>query len=846
MRKFFCILLFVHFFSISYSQTTPLGNDVDATLNMLSQKTPQDAFEYWCSKESIHKADSLYSWANAYIGQRFLAMGYVQESEELLDKAWTVINSLESNDSWWLEHSGYVATRRAMLYLYMHDIVKAHSCAVDAKISFEQALSRNFDYAISLSVLATTSLLKGHLVLARIFAGNAILTAYQIVNKEPNEENLQYLIYIMMEATNIESTLGYYQEAIKSYEAIKDLCKQFNIDDPRVDFYLGISYVNNADYSKAIDCLSTYYEQCSALNFKTQSGLLLLYAKYKLGHNDITQLAYDIAKLQVDNTTKMFSFMSNQEREKWWLSYENDIMPLVNLVLINSGIKGVNDIIANNEIFAKGLLLREANQLMRSALNSNNQEVVAKYYLLEELKSQWSQNTDKDEQIQLESQISTLEKELLSRLNTTIRDVSTWQDVASSLSKNEVALAFMRLENMIESQDAEYYAIIVRNGDKEPRIIHLFNESLLKPILDNNTNKPIYKHITELYSTETSQYKGDKLYELVWRKIEKEIKGYKTIYYSPAGLLNAISLQAISNGKLYLGEKYAMHLVSSIGSIPHIKKETSVIGTKAVVYGGIQYDVDEDVMIAASRSYSPTNATMWDSGIGETRKGWNYLPGTEQEAKSISSMFADHNIDIELIFGVNANEESFKSLSGEGFNLMHIATHGFFLSNHADIRKNAFFNPTMSDKIGLVDPMMRSGLLFAGGNRAWTGKRHIEGIEDGILTAKEISTLDFSSVDLVVLSACQTGLGDIEANEGVYGLQRAFKLAGANTIIMSLWEVDDRATSIMMSVFYEKYLSGSSKNEAFKYAIDAVRNYKIDGKQVFVSPYYWGGFVMMD
>lgn len=152
----------------------------------------------------------------------------------------------------------------------------------------------------------------------------------------------------------------------------------------------------------------------------------------------------------------------------------------------------------------------------------------------------------------------------------------------------------------------------------------------------------------------------------------------------------------------------------------------------------------------------------------------------------------------------------------------------------------------MSDKIEPVDPMVRSGLLFAGGNRAWTGKRHIEGIDDGILTAKEISTLNFSSVDLVVLSACQTGLGIVKANEGVYGLQRAFKLAGAETIIMSLWEVDDLATSIMMSAFYEKYLAGYSKSEAFKYAVDSIRYYRIDNEQRFDSPYYWAAFIMLD
>ena len=143
--------------------------------------------------------------------------------------------------------------------------------------------------------------------------------------------------------------------------------------------------------------------------------------------------------------------------------------------------------------------------------------------------------------------------------------------------------------------------------------------------------------------------------------------------------------------------------------------------------------------------------------------------------------------------------------------------------------------------------MLRSGLLFAGANRAWTGKRSIEGIDDGILTAKEIAMLNFSKVKLIVMSACQTGLGDVEANEGVYGLQRAFKLAGAETLIMSLWEVDDNATSLLMKTFYEDYLNGKAKDVAFRNAINKVRSYKDDnGDTPFTSPYYWAAFIMMD
>ena len=210
-------------------------------------------------------------------------------------------------------------------------------------------------------------------------------------------------------------------------------------------------------------------------------------------------------------------------------------------------------------------------------------------------------------------------------------------------------------------------------------------------------------------------------------------------------------------------------------------------------------------------------------------------------------MLIDKGYTVETISGVKANEESFKALSGKEINTIHIATHGFFLSEKKDIKKNAFLNPTMSDNVGRIDPMIRSGLLFAGANRVWTGKRGIDGVEDGILTAKEISALDFSKVQLIVLSACQSGLGDVEANEGVYGLQRAFKLAGAETLIMSLWEVDDAATRLLMKTFYEEYLNGKVKDNAFKAAINKVRNYKDEtGKTPFSSPYYWAAFIMLD
>ncbi|MCX6164324.1 MAG: CHAT domain-containing protein, partial [Ignavibacteriae bacterium] len=136
------------------------------------------------------------------------------------------------------------------------------------------------------------------------------------------------------------------------------------------------------------------------------------------------------------------------------------------------------------------------------------------------------------------------------------------------------------------------------------------------------------------------------------------------------------------------------------------------------------------------------------------------------------------------------------------------------------------------------NPLFRSGLILAGANWYWQGNRSIEGTEDGILTAYEVSNMDLMNTELVVLSACETGLGDIKGGEGVYGLQRAFKVAGVKTIIMSLWKVPDKETVELMELFYTNWLGGMTKHDAFTNAQKEMRKK--------YPPYYWAAFVMVE
>ena len=176
-------------------------------------------------------------------------------------------------------------------------------------------------------------------------------------------------------------------------------------------------------------------------------------------------------------------------------------------------------------------------------------------------------------------------------------------------------------------------------------------------------------------------------------------------------------------------------------------------------------------------------------------------------------------------------------MSGHSPQILHIATHGFFLPEPDKQGKEAGLNN--ENTYSLADnPLLRSGLILSGGNYAWSGKSPVEGVEDGIATAYEISQLNLSSTELVVLSACETALGDVKGSEGVFGLQRAFKMAGVKKLIVSLWQVPDKETAELMTAFYGYWLSGKKIEDAFSQA-------QTDMRKKY-APYYWAAFVLIE
>jgi CHAT domain-containing protein len=213
------------------------------------------------------------------------------------------------------------------------------------------------------------------------------------------------------------------------------------------------------------------------------------------------------------------------------------------------------------------------------------------------------------------------------------------------------------------------------------------------------------------------------------------------------------------------------------------------------------------------------------------------LPGTREEGEQIGRLLSVHPLS-----GDRALEGHLKAL--HALHILHIATHGYFMPTRAfsTVRTTGaqLIVSEVAEKLhrlsNLENPLLRSGVALAGAN-TWFRKRKLpEQAEDGLLTAEDVTDLDLIGTQLVVLSACETGLGDVRVGEGVFGLRRAFTLAGAKTLVMSLWKVPDQETQQLMVDFYRRILAGQSRSGALRQAQLAL-------KESFPDPRCWAAFI---
>ncbi len=457
--------------------------------------------------------------------------------------------------------------------------------------------------------------------------------------------------------------------------------------------------------------------------------------------------------------------------------------------------------------------------------------------------------------------VNVLEKELVRKAESHFGPihVASSEEIYSFLGNTDAVIEFVNYTKFSTSEEDSifYAALILTKKHPQPLLINLFDEKHLKELMQINSSEVLLKsQINEIYS------RNSKLYDLIWRPIINQLNGIKNIFYSASGLLYKINLNAIPtpNGELVSDRLQILQLGSIRSSISRRKQEGQWIADKsknntAVLVGGVEYEFDSTEMNSGTGNVnlltylSPKRGDSEFIDFGKTdsssRGGnWLYLKNTKKEVEEINAILKGVGIKSKLLNGYQAKEEIVKSTIQEDSSpvMIHIATHGYFFPDSKEKVGSSQLAVGSEPVFKISDhPMIRSGLILAGGNHAWkTGKPFKEGMEDGILTAYEISQMNLSNTELVVLSACETGLGDIQGNEGVYGLQRAFKIAGAKYIIMSLWQVPDKQTSQLMIAFYKNWLNKKMNiPEAFHAAQKELRSAGLD-------PYQWAGFVLIE
>ena len=389
--------------------------------------------------------------------------------------------------------------------------------------------------------------------------------------------------------------------------------------------------------------------------------------------------------------------------------------------------------------------------------------------------------------------------------------------VRENLHPESVAIEFISFDynqNKNPQDSMLYIGLVTLHTKSEVYSLKLFEEKELQKILtSNNGNQD--NLIKNLYASRgivpIKQKLSKQIYNLVWQPIDSllQAENIKTVYYSPAGLLHRLNLSALPiDSTQVLGDKYKMVQLSSTRLLALDREETNSENT-AYIVGGVDYDYKDsthpfinnfheaiytwleeqpDSLLQNNGvAYPQSTNDNYFSYVDRSLRGdsWTYLPGTREETQAISSLLNKREYKINYLSENKATEADFKQLgtNSKSPKIIHLATHGFFFPDPVDSLKNNNQEPIfkMSEH-----PMLRSGLLLAGANRVWNGEASSPDQEDGILTAYEISNMNLTNTELVVLSACETGLGDIQGSEGVYGLQRAFKKAGVRYLIMSL------------------------------------------------------------
>lgn len=547
----------------------------------------------------------------------------------------------------------------------------------------------------------------------------------------------------------------------------------------------------------------------------------------------------------VDRIKSEFCSTCESKRSTYWSTAARYINRTLDLAFRTNGTRSSGDDSSlasaayNAILLSKGLLLNTTLGFDDYINASGNREAIR---ILKERKTLVDRGSEQSLVDSLDYEIIRVLKEAGQEFNLPHLYIG-WKDVAAKLGKDDLAVEFYKTVNGV------YGAILLKKGWRSPMLVRL--KDVVKV---GNERVSLERALKQLSLESYTATQADDLWSLSKAIWTDDIVRYfpvsegGRVYFSADGELLTYAIEYLPHlkpevdGHYYsVSDLFKVYRLSSTRQL--VLKSTPNNNSSAAVYGGLTYDFRYDEQTASIGTETDKSqdvvVPLSDDTLRAKRaaSGFEYLTGTRMEADRIVSTIRksnNQNLDVKPYIGADGTETSFKALSGAGMRLLHIATHGYFYSD----------DDGMLDILQFSDhPLNRSGLVFSGAeNKLFYDFKQDVG-DDGFLTALEISALDFRNLELVVLSACETGRGSIEA-DGVFGLQRGFKMAGVNSILMSLWKVDDEATCALMIEFYKNWiLEGKNKHDALELAKNTIRANK-DKK--WDNPEFWAAFILLD
>ena len=483
------------------------------------------------------------------------------------------------------------------------------------------------------------------------------------------------------------------------------------------------------------------------------------------------------------------------------------------------------------QLNTKGIVLFATDKLRRKIVESKDSSLIRMFDRWEAQKEllafHYGQNHSGRVVDSLIKSSAILEKELSRKsaafTKEILRPKVSWRDVQKTLKPGVAAMEMVRYQ-VFEKDSArlgskvQYAALILTSASTNgPELVMIPNGDQLETRYLRYYRNGIRFQVDDTYS-----------YPALWQPVHEKLMslGITTLHVSADGVYHQIALNTLFNTSTqkYLIEELIIHNVNSTrdlvtgGSRKLSDQGFHLFGFPAFSVNHDSVALQKSNQVSVSRSIRGSLNRFMNGGTITA------LPGTQSEIKEINSLLASHQTRVYT--GREANEFNIKQTKSP--RVLHIATHGFF------------FDDYLQHGLRPPNPLLNSGLILAGAsNFIVTGYNPVHFDEDGILTAYEALNLELDNTEIVILSACETGLGEQRNGEGVYGLQRAFKLAGADGVVMSLWAVDDQATRDLMTLFYQKWISTSDLKASFRQAqLEILKKYK--------APYYWGAFVVVN